>query len=85
MADETVLKTTSEADMEKLANWLSKIYPRVKKEIDNANNSRAFRGYRLAKDRSDANCKLLQTVNVFKSGDSGDKVRPLLIEHLQRV
>lgn len=76
VADETALKTTSGADMEKLASWLSKIYPSVKKEIDNANNSRAFRGYRLAKDRSDANCKLLQNVNVFKSSESGDKVGP---------
>ncbi|XP_018580092.1 WD repeat-containing protein 34-like isoform X2 [Anoplophora glabripennis] len=73
VADETVLKKSSEADMEKLAHWLSKIYPSVKKEIDNANNSRAFRGYRLAKDRNDANCKLLQNLNVFKSGESGDK------------
>lgn len=60
--------------MQKLADWLSKIYPRVKKEIDSANNSRAFRGYRLAHDKCDANSKLIQNINVFKSGESGEKV-----------
>ncbi|KAJ8920509.1 hypothetical protein NQ315_005378 [Exocentrus adspersus] len=59
--------------MEKLASWLSRIYPKVKKELDTASNTRAFRGYKLSQDKNDATCKLIQHANVFKSGDSGDK------------
>lgn len=54
----------------------------MKKEIDNANNSRAFRGYRLAHDRNDANCRLLQNISVFKSGEVGDKVKLIIIKKL---
>ncbi|RZC40462.1 hypothetical protein BDFB_008458 [Asbolus verrucosus] len=53
-----------EVDEEKLAEWLKRIYPRVKKELDDVANSKAFRGYRLSTDTSDANCKLVQTVDI---------------------
>ncbi|KAG5873372.1 hypothetical protein JTB14_022975 [Gonioctena quinquepunctata] len=69
-------KITSETDMQKLSEWLSKIYPRVKKEIDDANNSRAFRGYRLQGESSEADCKLVQIVNVFSHPGSGDTALP---------
>ncbi|KAJ8935666.1 hypothetical protein NQ318_012828 [Aromia moschata] len=71
VTEETIEKNV-DVDMQKLADWLSKIYPKVKKEIDEANNSRAFQGYRLAEELCEANCKILQTINVSKAteGDS---------------
>ncbi|XP_063926225.1 cytoplasmic dynein 2 intermediate chain 2-like isoform X2 [Zophobas morio] len=55
---------TCEVDEEKLAAWLKKIYPSVKKELDDNAHSRAFRGYKLSTDNSDANCRLVQTLDV---------------------
>ncbi|XP_056632887.1 cytoplasmic dynein 2 intermediate chain 2-like isoform X1 [Diorhabda sublineata] len=55
---------SEDTDMQKLATWLRNIYPRVKKEIDDANNSNAFRGYRLQRDTSEVECKLLQKINI---------------------
>ncbi|EEZ98765.1 WD repeat-containing protein 34-like Protein [Tribolium castaneum] len=56
--------TSVQVDEEKLAEWLRKIYPKVKKELDDSANSRAFKGYKLSTDSSDANCKLVQILNV---------------------
>lgn len=36
----------------------------VKKDIDDANNSQAFKGYRLIGDDVEPVCKLLQTIEV---------------------
>ncbi|XP_050512216.1 cytoplasmic dynein 2 intermediate chain 2-like [Diabrotica virgifera virgifera] len=60
-----------DVDMVKLANWLRGIYPTVRKEIDEANNSHAFRGYRLQNDTNEADCKLLQTLSIANVG-TGD-------------
>ncbi|KAJ8984705.1 hypothetical protein NQ317_004966 [Molorchus minor] len=65
VSDEKIV-SQPEVDMQKLADWLSKIYPKVKNEIDEANNSHAFRGYKLAEELTEANCKLLQTINILK-------------------
>nr|XP_023021351.1 WD repeat-containing protein 34-like [Leptinotarsa decemlineata] len=69
-------EVTSETDMQKLATWLSGVYPRVKKELDEANNSHAFRGYRLQGESNKADCKLLQIINVSGKTESGDKAMP---------
>ncbi|CAH1155069.1 unnamed protein product [Phaedon cochleariae] len=57
-------KQVSEVDMDKLANWLTGIYPSVRKELNEASNSHAFRGYQLQGDSKDAECKLLQSLKV---------------------
>lgn len=58
--------------MEKLANWLKSIYPKVNKEINDSNNSKAFRGYRLMDEARDFSCQLLQVVNGGHKTGKGD-------------
>nr|CAI5855489.1 unnamed protein product [Callosobruchus analis] len=67
---------TTEADMERLAAWLGKIYPKVEKAMDECSTSQAFRGYRMQGDLQDANCKLLQNISIVNvlDGGSGDKM-----------
>ncbi|XP_068909123.1 NADH-ubiquinone oxidoreductase 49 kDa subunit-like isoform X2 [Tenebrio molitor] len=72
--------TSCEVDEEKLAEWLKRIYPSVKKELDDISNSKAFKGYKVSTDSSDANCKLVQTVSVssqMKDGTIGSNVSAL--------
>ncbi|KAJ8943703.1 hypothetical protein NQ314_009676, partial [Rhamnusium bicolor] len=79
VTDQPLLKST-DADMQKLAEWLSKMYPKVTREIDNANNSQAFKGYKLHGDSTEANCKLIQSINVSNTAGSGDKVLDIIIK-----
>lgn len=62
-----------DVDMEKLGKWLNKIYPQVKEQIDNANNSKIFQNYRLLDDPIDATCKLVETLQVASKGETGSK------------
>ncbi|ENN79714.1 hypothetical protein D910_01642 [Dendroctonus ponderosae] len=66
--------TQTDVDMEKLGKWLSKIYPQVKEQIDNSNNSRIFQNYRLLDDPIDATCKLVQTLQVASKGETGSQI-----------
>ncbi|XP_019755719.1 cytoplasmic dynein 2 intermediate chain 2-like [Dendroctonus ponderosae] len=70
--------TQTDVDMEKLGKWLSKIYPQVKEQIDNSNNSRIFQNYRLLDDPIDATCKLVQTLQVASKGETGSKAIPII-------
>jgi hypothetical protein len=63
--------TSCEVDEEKLAEWLKRIYPSVKKELDDISNSKAFKGYKVSTDSSDANCKLVQTISVSSQMKDG--------------
>ncbi|VEN39509.1 unnamed protein product [Callosobruchus maculatus] len=74
--DDRAQLETTEADMERLAAWLSKIYPKVEKAMDECSTSQAFRGYRMQGDLQDANCKLLQNMSIVNvlDGGSGDKM-----------
>lgn len=56
-----------DVDEDKLAAWLKRIYPQVKKELDDCSTSKAFKGYKLTSDKSEANCKLIQSVDVVKN------------------
>lgn len=51
--------------MEKLAEWLKKIYPSVQKELNDTATARAFKNYNPIFDNIVAQVKLLQTINVF--------------------
>lgn len=63
-----------DVDEEKLAAWLKRIYPQVKKELDDCANSKAFKGYKLSSDKAEANCKLIQSVNVVKNLKDADNI-----------
>jgi hypothetical protein len=69
--------TSCEVDEEKLAEWLKRIYPSVKKELDDISNSKAFKGYKVSTDSSDANCKLVQTISVSSQMKDGTIVNYL--------
>lgn len=64
--------------MRRLADWLNKIYPKVKEHIDDCNDSKAlFDEYKLLEDSSETKCKLLQTISllkVFDTNESTEKV-----------
>lgn len=54
-------------DYKKLSDFLKKIYPLLKQEIDEANHSQAFRNYRVGNDDDDdgdKKCKRIQNVEV---------------------
>lgn len=53
--------------MVRLATWLEELYPIVEKEINETNNSKAFKGYMLHEDIEGAKCKLTQTIDVQKN------------------
>lgn len=63
--------------MDKVAKWLTKIYPTVQREINDANNSHVFKNYHPIFENNDANAKLLQTIDVFSlpENSSEDEVR----------
>ncbi|XP_066147909.1 cytoplasmic dynein 2 intermediate chain 2-like [Euwallacea fornicatus] len=65
-------------DMEKLAQWLHKIYPEVKEQLRNASDSKVFQNYRLLDEPADASCKLLQTLEVASSRNEGSKAVPII-------
>lgn len=52
--------------MQKLSSWLKKLYPLVEKELDDANTSKAFDGYRLHEEIEGAACRLSQTINLME-------------------
>lgn len=53
-----------EVDMQKLADWLNKIYPRVTKELNEANTCKAFKNYHPIPASGDASAKLLQELKI---------------------
>ncbi|CAH0553944.1 unnamed protein product [Brassicogethes aeneus] len=68
---------SKEVDMQKVADWLNRIYPNVAKELNEANNSKAFKGYCLSSDSKDFSLKHLQTIErnvVTEKGDSNDTI-----------
>ncbi|KAF5290878.1 hypothetical protein FQA39_LY14558 [Lamprigera yunnana] len=69
-ADQTLYLAKHNVDMQKLATWLTKIYPSIQRELNEAIYSRAFHGSYLHEDNLTPVSKLLQTLNV--SGTSGD-------------
>ncbi|XP_030758051.1 WD repeat-containing protein 34-like [Sitophilus oryzae] len=69
----TETETHKEVDMEKLAEWLNRIYPSVKKQIDNVNNSKVLKNYKLLDDNTDVTCKLIQQLKVNAINENGDK------------
>ncbi|XP_050296697.1 cytoplasmic dynein 2 intermediate chain 2-like [Anthonomus grandis grandis] len=70
-------RTDPDAEMENLAKWLKKIYPQVKNQLDKANNSKAFRNYKLMDGPVDVTCKLLQNLFVVSKAE-GDKALPII-------
>ncbi|CAG9761581.1 unnamed protein product [Ceutorhynchus assimilis] len=76
---ETTQKPSEEVEMSKLANWLNKIYPNVKEQIDKSNSSRAFQNYRTSNTSVDSLCKLVQSFSIAgKNADDGDKAIPII-------
>lgn len=65
---------STNTDLDKLALWLQNIYPLVKRELDEASNSQAFKDYKMYNDDEDATCKLLQDVNISKSVERYNQV-----------
>lgn len=54
-----------DVDVDRLAGFLNKMYPRVKKELDDVINSRAFDSYSLQSEYNDTSIKLLQSIEVI--------------------
>ncbi|XP_060520299.1 cytoplasmic dynein 2 intermediate chain 2-like [Cylas formicarius] len=69
-AKETVIKET---DMDKLAGWLSRIYPSVRKELDSASKSRAFKRYPPFQTTNRIEPKLVQELEISSKVGEKDK------------
>ncbi|KAK9878697.1 hypothetical protein WA026_023397 [Henosepilachna vigintioctopunctata] len=61
-------------DMDKLAGFLTKIYPKVIEELDESVNSTAFAGYKVQNEPLEEASKLLQTIEVFPQNESTETV-----------
>ncbi|KAL1516873.1 hypothetical protein ABEB36_000711 [Hypothenemus hampei] len=74
-----VKKNEDAVDMEKLAKWLSALYPKVKEQIENANSSsKIFKNYRLIDETIDTTCKLVQSVQITKTNNEETKAVPII-------
>ncbi|KAI4457916.1 dynein intermediate chain [Holotrichia oblita] len=65
--DEVSVPTDSDVDLNKLSDWLQKIYPRVSRELNDSINSSAFKNYRVARSTEPPVVKLIQTIKVQDS------------------
>lgn len=68
-SDEPIVDQNIEVDVNKLASFLEKQCPLVKRQLDDANHSRAFEGYKLDEDIEGASCKILQCLDIRKHSD----------------
>lgn len=65
--------STCDVDMNKLCDWLQKIYPRVSRELNESISSNAFKNYKAARSAEKPVIKLIQTLKVQES--NGDNVK----------
>lgn len=63
-----------DVDMHRLAAWLSKIYPRINKELTESINSKAFSGRYAYEDGDLPIAKLEQTIKVCNFNEDGTDV-----------
>ncbi|KAF5270375.1 hypothetical protein FQR65_LT05563 [Abscondita terminalis] len=71
-SDSSLSKSEYEVDMEKLADWLTKVYPSIQRELSEAIYSKAFSGSYSYEGNVTPDTKLLQTLNVNANSGSGD-------------
>lgn len=60
--------------MQKLADWLAKIFPSMHRELTEAVNSKAFNGLYSFEENALPDAKLVQTLNVCSDNGEGDTV-----------
>ncbi|KAL3280215.1 hypothetical protein HHI36_017715 [Cryptolaemus montrouzieri] len=70
-----------EVDVDKLAEFLTNMYPKVKRELDDL-TSRAFNKYKPQTDFGDTSRKLLQTIEIIPQNESSEQVNSAKLSSL---